>query len=182
MREFTFGSGVPRLEDAQLLRGRGRYTDDIRLPGETRLFVVRSPHAAARIRAIDIADARAMPDVVAVFTGADLAADGIGGLPSRARRQRPDGKPNFEPPYRALANGAVHMVGDPVVAVVAETLAAAKEAAERVAIDYEPLPAVTDTATAAASGATAVWTEASDNICFYQEVGDRAAVEAAFAR
>ena len=100
----------------------------------------------------------------------------------RARRQRPDGKPNHEPPYRALALERVRVVGDPVVAVVAETLAAAKEAAERVAVDYEPLPAVTDTAAAAAPGAPAVWDEAPDNVCFFQEVGDKAAVEAAFAR
>src|SRR6185369_3587106 len=99
MREFTFGSAVPRIEDAQLLRGRGRYTDDIKLTSETRLYVLRSPHAAARIRGIDISAGRAVPDVLAVFTGADLVADGIRGLPSRARRQRPDGKPNFEPPF-----------------------------------------------------------------------------------
>ena len=138
------------------------------LPGETRLFVLRSPHAAARIRGIDATAARAVPGVLAVFTGADLVADGIGGLPSRARRQRPDGKPNYEPPYRALAHDRVRVVGDPVVAVVAETLAAAKEAAELVAVDYEPLPAVTDTAAAVAPGAPAVWDEAPDNICFYQ--------------
>ena len=125
------------------------------LPGETRLYVLRSPHAAARIRGIDATAARAVPGVLAVYTGADLVADGIGGLPSRARRQRPDGKPNHEPPYRALAHERVRVVGDPVVAVVAETLAAAKEAAELVAVDYEPLPAVTDTAAAAAPGAPA---------------------------
>ena len=124
----------------------------------------------------------ATPDVLAVFTGADLMADGIHGLPSRARRQRPDGKPNFEPAFHALAHERVHVVGDPVVAVVAETLAAAKEAAERVVVDYEPLPAVTDTAAAVERGAPAVWDEVPDNVCFYQEVGDKAAVEAAFAR
>src|SRR5262245_17334608 len=100
MREFTFGSAVPRIEDAQLLRGRGLYTDAIKLTGEPRLYVLRSPHAAARIRNIDVAAARAVPGVLAVFTGADLVADGIHGLPSRARRQRPDGKPNLEPPFR----------------------------------------------------------------------------------
>src|SRR5215210_1522070 len=180
MREFAFGSSVPRIEDAQLLRGRGRYTDDISLPGQTRLFVLRSPHAAARIVNIDVAEASAAPDVVAVFTGADLEADGIGTMPSRARRKRADGKPNFEPPHRALALDRVHHVGDPVVAVIAETLAAAKEAAEHVEIDYEVLSAVTDTAAATQPGAHAVWDETPDNVCFYQEVGNKAAVDGAF--
>lgn len=181
MREFAFGSSVPRIEDAQLLRGRGRYTDDISLPDQTRLFVLRSPHAAARIRSVDISAAAAMPDVVAVFTGADVEADGIGTLPSRARRKRPDGKPNFEPPHRALALDRVHHVGDPVVAVIAETLAAAKEAAEQVEIDYEVLPSVTDTAAATEPGAPAVWDEEPGNVCFYQEVGNKSAVDAAIA-
>jgi carbon-monoxide dehydrogenase large subunit len=182
MREFMFGSSVPRIEDPQLLRGSGRYTDDISLPGQTRLYVLRSPHAAARIRSIDVSAAAARPDVVAVFTGADLEADGIGTLPSRARRKRPDGKPNFEPPHRGLAFDRVHHVGDPVVAVIAETLAAAKEAAEHVQVEYEVLPAVTDTAAAPGPDAPRVWDEVPDNICFYQEVGDKAAVDAAFAK
>lgn len=182
MREFSLGSAVPRIEDPQLLRGRGRYTDDIVLSGETRLFVLRSPHAAARIRSIDAAAAKVAPGVVAVFTGADIEAAGLGTLPSRASRQRRDGKPNFEPPHRALALDRVHHVGDPVVAVIAETLAAAKDAAELVEIDYEVLPAVTGTAEAVAPGAPAVWDEAPDNVCFHQEVGNRAAVDAAFAQ
>jgi carbon-monoxide dehydrogenase large subunit len=182
MREFDVGSSVPRVEDFQLLRGRGRFTDDISLPGQTHLYVLRSPHAAARIARIDTSAARSAPSVVAVFTGADLDADGIGSLPSRVRRRRADGSPSFEPRFRALALDSVHLVGDPVVAVVAETIAAAKDAAELVAIDYETRPAATDTAAAVAPGAPAVWDEAPDNICFVEAVGDKAAVDAAFAR
>ena len=181
MREFSLGSSVPRIEDNQLVRGQGRYTDDVSLPNQAHLFVLRSPHAAARIKAIDTAAAKAAPGVVAVLTGTDLDADGIGTLPSRMRRKTRDGKPNHEPPFRALAVGRVALVGDPVVAVIGETLAAAKDAAELVEIDYEVLPSVTRTADAIAAGAPAVWEQAPDNICFVEEVGNKAAVEAAFA-
>ena len=181
MREFGFGRPVPRIEDAQLLRGRGRYIDDIVPAGQAQLYVLRSSHAAARIVSIDTAEARTMPGVLGVFTGADAVADGLGSLPSRRRRKRPDGSLSLEPPYRVLAVDAVSYVGDPVVAVVAESLAQAKDAAERVVIDFEALPSVTDTAAAALPDAPKVWAPAPDNICFYEEVGNRAAVEAAFA-
>ncbi|MBI3433499.1 MAG: xanthine dehydrogenase family protein [Proteobacteria bacterium] len=181
MREFALGSSLPRIEDPQLLRGQGRYTDDISLPGQVHLYVLRSVHAAALIRGIDIAAARSAPGIVAVATGADLLADAVGSLPARVRRKRADGAPSFHPPYRALATERVAMVGDPVCAIFAETLAAAKDAAERVAIDYAPLPSVTDVAAAVAPGAPAVWPQCADNICFREDVGDRAAVDAAFA-
>jgi carbon-monoxide dehydrogenase large subunit len=181
MREFTLGSSVPRIEDLQLVRGKGRYTDDISMPGQTHLYVLRSPHAAARIRKVDVAAAKAAPGVVAVFTGADLEADDIGSLPNRLRRKRKDGQPSFEPRFRALALDRVALVGDPVVAVIAETMAAAKDAAELVEIDYEVQPSVTGTGEAVKPGAPAVWKEAPDNVCFYEEVGNKAAVDAAFA-
>ncbi len=179
MREFDIGNPRPRIEDLQLLRGRGHYTDDLSLPGQARLFLVRSPHAAANILRIDVDAAKAAPGVIAVFTGADLDADGVGHLPSRIRRKTHDGKPNFEPPFRALARDRVVMIGDPVVAIVAESVAQAKDAGELVEIEYDVLEAVTDIAKTVEPGAPAVWDECPDNICFVQEVGNKAAVEAA---
>ena len=182
MREFDLGRAVPRTEDFHLLRGRGRYTDDMALPRQSHLFVLRSPHAAARLRRMDTAMARAAPGVLAVLTGVDAEADGLGTFASRVQRKRPDGSPNFVPPHRVLALDRVHRVGEPVAAIIAETMAQAKDAAELIEIDYEILPAVTDTAAASAPGAPPVWNEVPDNICFVHEVGDKAAVEAAFAR
>jgi carbon-monoxide dehydrogenase large subunit len=182
MREFELGRAVPRTEDFKLLRGRGRYTDDIVLPRQCHLHVLRSPHAAARIRAMDTRAAAAAPGVLLVLTGADAARDGLGTFASRVQRKRPDGSANFVPPYRMLALERVHHVGEPVVAIVAESLAAAKDAAEMVEIDWEMLPSVTDTAAAALDGAPAVWDEVPDNVCFIHSVGDKAAVDAAFSR
>ena len=100
MREFGIGQSLPRSEDLRLLRGRGRYTDDIVLPRQAWLYVLRSPHAAARIRAIDSAAAAAAPGVLAILAGADAEADGLGTFTSRVTRQRPDGRPNFVPPSK----------------------------------------------------------------------------------
>jgi carbon-monoxide dehydrogenase large subunit len=182
MREYGIGQSLPRSEDARLLRGVGRYTDDIRLPRQAHLYVLRSPHAAARIDGIDVAAAAAAPGVLAVLTGADAMADGLGTFPSRMKMKRRDGRPNFEPPYRVLAVNRVRMVGDAVVAVVAETVAQAKDAAELVTIDYAPLPSVTATADAAKAGTAAVWDEQPDNVCFVAEFGNQAAVDAGFAK
>src|SRR5712692_5743650 len=102
MREMGLGKAVPRTEDLPLLRGRGRYTDDIVLPHETRLYVLRSPHAAARIRSIDTASALETPGVLAILTGPDALKEGFGTFASRVTRQRPDSRPNFVPPYRPL--------------------------------------------------------------------------------
>src|SRR5882672_664671 len=181
MREYGIGQSLPRSEDLRLLRGRGRYTDDIVLPRQAVLYVLRSPHAAARIRAIDAAAARRAPGVLTVLTGEDAQADGLGTFTSRVTRPRPDGRPNFVPPFRVLALGRVRRVGDAVAAIVAESLAVAKDAAELITIDYEALPAVTATAEAARPGAPAVWDEVPDNVCFVYQLGDKPAVEAAFA-
>src|SRR5258707_10484942 len=181
MRGFGIGQSLPRSEDLRLLRGRGRYTDDIVLPRQAWLYVLRSPHAAARIRAVDSAAAEAAPGVLAILTGKDAEADGLGTFTSRVTRPRPDGRPNFVPPFRVLALDRVRRVGDAVVAIVAESLAAAKDAAELIEIDYETLPSVTATAEAARPGAPAVWDEVPDNICFVYELGDKKAVESAFA-
>jgi carbon-monoxide dehydrogenase large subunit len=181
MREFGIGQSLPRSEDLRLLRGRGRYTDDIVLPRQAALYVLRSPHAAARIRAIDTNAALAAPGVITILTGQDAEADGLGTFTSRVTRPRPDGRPNFVPPFRVLALDRVRRVGDAVAAIVAESLAAAKDAAELIEIDYEALPSVTATAEAAKPGAPAVWDEVPDNVCFVYELGDKASVEAAFA-
>ncbi|HEX7006839.1 MAG TPA: xanthine dehydrogenase family protein molybdopterin-binding subunit, partial [Alphaproteobacteria bacterium] len=151
-------------------------------PDEAHLYVLRSVEAHARIASIDVEAAKAAPGVLAVLTGADVLAEGIGTLPNMIRRERRPGEPMFEPPYPALCHDVVRHVGDGVAAVVAETPAAARDAAELIVVDYESLPAVTATAAAAAEGAPAVWPEAPDNICFVFPLGDAAAVEAAFAK
>ena len=180
MGPFGIGQPVTRFEDARLLRGEGRFIHDVHAADEAYLVLVRSPHAHARIRSIDVAQARAAPGVVGVLSGEDLAADGLGTPEVTFPRKRPDGSPVFWRPHPGLTTGYVRYVGDPVVAVVADTLQRAKDAAELVAIDYEDLPSVTDTATAV--GAAPVWAECPDNICSMYEVGDAAATEAAFAR
>ncbi|MBM3573682.1 MAG: xanthine dehydrogenase family protein, partial [Alphaproteobacteria bacterium] len=182
MREFGIGQSLPRVEDDVLLRGLGRYTNDIVLPHQTHLFVLRSPHAAARMRAIDATAALASPGVLAVLTGADAVRDGLGSMPSHVKRRRPDGRPNFEPPFLVLAVDQARHVGDAVAAVVAETFEQARDAAELIEVDYEELPSVTVTARTASAGAPAVWAEVPDNVCFRFEIGDKAAVDAGFAR
>jgi aerobic carbon-monoxide dehydrogenase large subunit len=181
MGQFGIGQPVRRFEDRRLLCGNGRFQNDVNLPGQAYAYVLRSPHAHARIRALDAGAARTMPGVVAVYSGDDIAASGLGTMRVTFRRQRPDGSPMFARAFPGLAQGRVRYVGEPVAFVVAESLAQAKDAAERVAVDYEILPAVTDTAEAAA-GRHAVWEECPDNISNLFEAGDRAATEAAFAR
>ncbi len=182
MGEFAIGQSVPRFEDPRLIRGGGRYIDDIVLPGMAFGCVVRSPHAHANIRAIDPAKAKAAPGVLAVITGADWAASGFGDLPVPDGLKRRDGSPMYRPRYPALARDRVRFVGDPVAFVVAETRAQAMDAAELVAVDYAPLPAIVSTADAAAPGAPRAWDDCADNICFVAQFGDKAATDAAFAR
>lgn len=182
MGEFGIGQPVERFEDPRLLRGEGRFIQDVDLPGQAYLVLVRSPHAHARIVALDLAGARAAPGVLGAFTAQELAADGIGTSAPTLARSRPDGAPMFWRAHPGLARERVRFVGDPVVAVVARTLAQAQDAAERVAIEYAQLPAVADTAHAARPGAPCVWDECPDNICNVFEIGDARAVEAAFAR
>ncbi len=181
MEKFGIGQAIPRFEDSRLLRGRGRFQDDRNLPGQAYAVVLRSPHAHARILNIDSAAAKAAPGVLAVYTGADYAADGLGMPKAAMPRKRPDGSPMFAPQRPALVVDRVRYVGDPVAFVVAESLAQAKDAAELVDVEYEPLPAVTDTALATMPGAAPVWDENPDNISHIFEKGDKAATEAAFA-
>jgi carbon-monoxide dehydrogenase large subunit len=183
MAEFGIGTSTPRVEDARFVRGLGRYTDDIHFPGETHMAVVRSPYAAARVNGIHTEASRAAPGVLAVLTGADAVADGLGTLHTIVQRHRRDGTPMARPPYRVLALDRVRLVGDAVAIVIAESAAQARDAADLVSVDYTELPSVTDAAAAVAKDAPAVWPEeAPDNVSFVFELGDRAAVDAAFAR
>jgi carbon-monoxide dehydrogenase large subunit len=181
MGEFGIGQSVRRFEDVRLLRGEGRFLHDVNLPGQAHAVVVRSPHAHARIRSLDTSAAGRAPGVLAVFTGADLARDGLGTTQMTLQRNRPDGSPMFAPPHLGLTRDRVRYVGDPVALVIAETLAQARDAADLVQVDYEPLPSVTSTAAAGSDG-PAVWDECPDNVSHVFESGDKAAVDAAFAR
>jgi len=171
------GAPIRRVEDRRFVTGRGRYTDDIVLPGMLYAWIVRSPHAHARIRAIRTEKARQHPGVVAVFTGKDLLDDGVGSLPT-GWQIGPDMK---EPPHYALAVDKVRYVGDGVAVVIAETKAAARDAAELVEVDYEELPAVVDAAEALKEGAPLVHDEAPGNLCYVWELGDREATDRALA-
>ncbi len=182
MGQFGIGQPLARFEDARLLRGEGRFIHDLHVPGEAHLVLVRSPHAHARIRSIDLGEARAAPGVLGAFTVEDLARDGLGTPQVTIQRKRPDGSPMFWRAHEGLARGRVRFVGDPVVAVVARDLPRAKDAAERVAIEYDELPSVSVAALAASPGAAAVWDECPDNVCNVHEVGDAGATEIAFAR
>ena len=177
-----YGSGhaVRRIEDPALVSGRGCFTDDVSPEGALFLAFVRSTSAHARLASVDVEAARALPGVVAVYTGAELVAAGIKPIPVMGF-QRADGQPVTRPPKRALAHEVVRFVGEAVVAVVADSRSAARAAADAVVIDYEELPVLTDPVAATAPGAPALWHEAPDNICAEQRHGDAAAVEAAFA-
>ena len=182
MMKFGIGQPVRRLEDTRLVRGQGRFQDDTHLHGEVHAVFLRSPHAHAHIRSIDTTAAQAAPGVVAIYTGADYAADGLGMPKAVMPRKKADGTPMFAPQRPALVIDRVRYVGDPVAMVIAQTLAQAKDAAELIMVDYEALPSATSTAVAAQPGSPRVWDENPDNISHTYERGDRAATEAAFAR
>jgi carbon-monoxide dehydrogenase large subunit len=173
------GRRLERREDYRFLTGAGQYTDDITLPQQSYAYFLRSPHAHARIRSIDTAAARAAPGVLGVFTGKDVAA--VGGLPCGWLIKSIDGTPMKEPKHPIIAETRVRHVGDQVALVVADSLAEARAAAALIEVDYEVLPAVADTATAA-KARTAVHEEAPDNVCYTWGHGDKAAVDAAFGR
>ncbi len=176
------GASVLRKEDRRFLMGAGTYTDDVQRPGQTYMQIVRSPHAHARIRAIRADAARSAPGVLAVLTGADLAAEKIGNIPTGWLIHSKDGSPMVEPPHPALAVDRVRHVGDQVAIVVAETKDQARDAAALVEVDYEELPAAATIAKAIAPGAPLVWDQAKGNTCFDWHIGDPAATKAAFAK
>ena len=179
-----FGSGqtVRRIEDPALVAGRGQFTDDMSLPGQTHMVLLRSPYAHARILSVDSAAALAMPGVVAVFNGADLVQAGVKPLSAPLPFPRPDGKPGATAARRVLAHEVVRYVGEAVVAVVAETRAAAVNAAEAVLVDYEELPCVVDAVRAMSAGAPALCPDAPDNIACAMRHGNADAVSQAFAQ
>ena len=176
------GAAVRRKEDLRFLSGRGHYTDDINRPGQLYASIRRADRPHARIVGIDTAAAKASPGVSAVFTGADMAAENIGGLPCGWQIHSKDGAPMAEPPHPVLAVGKVRHVGDPVTVVIAATRQQAKDAAEKLVIDYEDLPSISGLRDAIAPGAPLVHDEVPGNICYDWQIGDKALVDAAFAR
>ena len=182
MGEFAIGQGVPRFEDPRLLRGGGKYVDDIVLPGMAFGHVLRSPHAHAKIKSIDTSKAKAAPGVLCVLTGEDWIKSGWGDLPVPGTHKRRDGSANYKPRYPALVKDRARFVGDYVAFVVAESKNQAMDAAELIEVDYEVLPAIVATAAAAKPGAGLVWEDCKNNICFVAIHGDKAATEAAFAK
>ena len=182
MGEFALGQPVPRFEDPRLIRGGGRYVDDLALPHMAYGYVLRSPHAHARIRGIDTSAAKAAPGVLLVLTGADWAASGWADLPTPGGLKRQGGAPAGKIRFPALTSDKVRWVGDYVAFVVAETLHQAQDAAELIEVDYETLPAVVANEAALEPGAPLVWDDRPDNICFVHPEGNRAATEAALAK
>lgn len=182
MGEFGIGQGVSRFEDPRLVRGGGRYVDDVQLPGMVSGIVLRSPHGHARITSIDTAAAKAAPGVLAIITGADWKAAGLGDLPSHPGLKRRDGSPMYKPRYTVLAESHVRWVGDCVAFIVAETAAQALDAAELIEVAYEELPAVVSTEAAVKSDSPRVYEDCADNISFVELIGDKAAVDAAFGK
>ena len=178
---FAIGQPVPRSEDPVLLRGEGHYSDDISLPGQAHAVIVRSHYAHGVIRRIDTAAARAMPGVLAVYTAADLAKAGIGPLPARQVMNNRDGTPMLTPTHHALPSDKVRHVGEAVAAVIAETVAQAKDAAETVVLDIDPLPAVTEPSQADAPGAPILYEDVPGNVGLDFHFGDSDKVAAAFA-
>ena len=179
---FGSGQAVRRLEDESLLSGAGRYTDDVALPGQTHLVFLRSPYPHARIVSIDTAAAAAMPGVLRVLTGSELAEAGVKPMPGAVGFKRADGSDCASPPRLALAHGTARFVGEAVAAVVAETVQQARDAAEAVMVDYEALPMVVDLASATADGAPLLCEEATGNVAAEMRHGSSDAATAAFAK
>ena len=180
MAETGIGASVKRREDIRFITGAGRYTDDIDQPGQAHAVFLRSPHARAGIRAIDAAAAMQLPGVLAVFTGRELAADGIGDLPCGWLVKSKDGSDMIQPPHPPIAVERVNYVGEPYGLVVAETLQAARDGAEAVVVDFDELPAVVDPAHAMQGDQ--LYESAPRNRCYDWELGDQAATDAAFER
>ncbi|MET0202708.1 MAG: xanthine dehydrogenase family protein molybdopterin-binding subunit, partial [Casimicrobiaceae bacterium] len=174
------GQSVKRKEDARFLTGAGQYTDDVTMANQTHAYFLRSPHAHAKLRNIDTSKAKKAPGVVAIYTGADL--EGVNGLPCGWLITSVDGTPMKEPPHHVLAKGKVRHVGDQIAMVFSETREQANDAAELIEVDYEVLPAVVDPAAALKPGAPQIHDEAPGNKCYTWAIGDKAAVDAAFAK
>src|SRR5262245_40929820 len=185
-KEEGIGKPVRRIEDLRLITGRARYSDDINLPGQAHAIMVRSPHAHARIVRFETAMSSAVPGVIAVITGADVASAGLGSIapdhalmgPPESRRLAPDifpenrdGSAWYTSPHLPLPADRARFVGEPVAMVIAETIAAAKDGAERVVVEYEPLPAVTNAVAATEPVAPLLWSERNSNLGFDADAG-----------
>jgi aerobic carbon-monoxide dehydrogenase large subunit len=179
MSATGIGAAVRRTEDLRFVTGKGQYTDDLSRPGETRAVFVRSPHARAKIKSIDASEAKKMPGVLAVLTGAELVNDKVGNLICGWMIHSKDGTPMNMAPHPALAAEAANHVGEPVAVVIAETKAQARDAAEKVKVDYQVLPAVSDPATA--KSGPQIHEVAPKNTIYEWAIGDQKAVDAAFA-
>jgi aerobic carbon-monoxide dehydrogenase large subunit len=175
------GAPVKRKEDQRFITGKGQYTDDINRPGQVWAVFVRSPHAHANLKKVDASAALASPGCLAVLTGEDIAKDKVGGLICGWMIHSKDGSPMKAGAHPALAQGKVRYVGDHVAVVIAETLAQAKDAAEKVVVDYDVLPAAVDVATTQNAGQPQVHSEAPNNTVYQWHLGDKAKVDAAFA-
>src|SRR5487761_404279 len=182
MSPRMIGDPVRRKEDLRFLTGKGHYTDDINRAGQVYAVFVRSPHAHAEIKTIATKRAAGAPDVVAVYTGADLIKAGLGTLPCGWGVKNKDGSPMAEPPHPVLASGKVRYVGEAIAVVVADSKTAAEEAAELVAVTYNELPAVTAVDATVKPGAPQLYAEAKNNVCYDWHIGDKAVADAAFAK
>ncbi|HEX6317601.1 MAG TPA: xanthine dehydrogenase family protein molybdopterin-binding subunit, partial [Burkholderiales bacterium] len=180
MNAPLIGARVLRKEDYRFLTGAGQYTDDVSLPNQAYAAFVRSPHAHASIKSIKTDKAKASPGVIGIFTGADLANAKVGGLPCGWLITDVQGQPMKEPPHPCLAQGKVRHVGDQVAVVIAGTLDQARDAAEKIEVDYEVLPAVVDPAKASSS--KPIHDIAPNNVCYVWALGDKAKVDEAFAK
>ncbi len=181
MGEFSIGQSVRRREDPRLLRGQGRYFDDLKLADQLYAAILRSPHAHADITSIDTREAQTMPGVNAVLIGEDYRADGLGSLPTMAPYKRRDGSPMYLPPRPPIAVDRVMHIGYPVAVVVADTLERARDAAERIAVAYAPRPAVVSARAAAEKEAPQLYEDCPGNEAYFYQAGDKAKTDAAFA-
>jgi len=181
MNSFGIGQPVRRVEDRRFLTGRARYVDDIDLPRQVHGALVLSPHAHARVRGVDVTRALAAPGVLCVLTGADAVRDQLGGLPPYAMPEDMGGPKGYRTLRPLLVADTVRHVGDRVAFVVAETAAAARDAADLVGVDYEPLSAVVTVGDAARDGAPKIWPNWTGNVCFTLAMGSQEATDAAFA-
>lgn len=182
MTKFGLAQPIRRVEDLRLLKGNGRYTDDINLPGMLHGVVLRSPHAAASFAVVNTEAAKTVPGVVAIYTHVDLNADSIGGLPCAVPMKNRDGTDRADVPHPVLADRAVRHVGDPVAFIVAENVKAARDAAELVEIDYDIKPSITELARAMDDDAPLVWPNVKNNVAFDWAIGDPEKTDELFAR
>jgi carbon-monoxide dehydrogenase large subunit len=177
MGQFGIGQSVQREEDPRLLKGSGQYVNDVNIPFQTHCYIIRSPHAHAKIKKLDVSNAVKAPGVLNIFSGSDVAEDNLGTPGMAAQRKRPDGSDMWAPPQTPLALDKVRYVGDPIAMVIAKTLDQAKYAAELVEINFETLPSVTSTARTIEPGCPLVWDQIPDNISNVFEAGDSEATE-----